>query len=242
MPLDKHNWPSVEAVKRSLQTQFRIPELPQVIAHWFEFLQRVEDTDLYTGDDLLNGIRTTDYANLLCALDGYRFVLDAKASSQNHLIWHDQRLIGAWNEHWIVLLSSNGDPYIGDLSDPVVPVYRADHGAGKWSPELFQPNLKAFIDTIRVEERVMMKVTPQSVYSVVLNGFGEQPNKTLLALKRLPDYADMTPAQLLALRTSIPIILGDQNYSEPSATRIADMLRRAGAQVELVLERQNVDR
>lgn len=137
MALTRDNWPSRTAVQASLAARFTLPPLPPPIQDWFAWCRRMGSQSLVLeapswreeGGGVLTGSGAVDAPGLLADMEGYRFILDRKASTPEHLVWSDAVDAGLWQPHWVVLQNADGDPLIGDISQPEVPVLWDWHGA-----------------------------------------------------------------------------------------------------------------
>ena len=57
---------------------------------------------------------------------------------------------GDWRREWIVLASTNADPFIADLSRSSIPILLAPHDAREWRPQLVHRSIGAFVRALRV--------------------------------------------------------------------------------------------
>lgn len=247
MTLDRDNFPNAADMTSDLSARFGPLVLPDALALWFAFAREAQDrtillddaTSAALGEEVvcLDGLRVVDAASALTAMNGYRFVLDIKASVPNRLIWQDQALIGQWREEWIVIESIHADPIIADIGREGVPILFDRHGSGRWAPAPLFDNLSEFIASLRLTTEPAHVYAAHPFYTVNIVDFGPRPQAVLLALKRLPEFRDRTPSALLDLRKQTPLTVLRDNISESLASRIARTLRESGAVVE-ILERE----
>lgn len=233
--LTRETWPSVAAVEASLAARFSLPPLPPAMHDWLAWCRAAGDRAMHLEDfGTLTGVRTVDPPSLLRAMDGYRFVLDQRASTPEALVWHDQSNGGGWQPHWVVLQNHEGDPLIGDLRDPAVPVLQAAHGMGHWAPEPMFDSLHALMAAIEVYTPLPGGDGPPTLfYTVRLADLGPQPMRVLTALKDHPDYAEFAGARLLQLRQQLPLTLLEDNVSAALKDHWAGRFEALGARVEV---------
>ncbi|ARU03568.1 hypothetical protein CCO03_01690 [Comamonas serinivorans] len=257
MPLTRDTWPSAAAVRASLMAQFTLPPLPATVHDWLAWYAALAPgQSLYLGPDpadapedddgmedaadlavgVLTGVPTVDVPSLFHALDGYRFVLDARRSTPDHLVWADVAATGPgdWQPHWLVLQNAGGDPLIADVRTPEVPIYTAPHGAGRWDAALLCASLAELMQAITVyrPERVG-DAPPAPRYTVRLVDLGPVPLRALLALKQLPAYRDWGSSRLMALKDGLPLTLVHDTVSLPLAERLVRQFEAVGARVAL---------
>lgn len=244
MTLTRDNWPSRAAVQSSLAARFKLPPLPPPIQDWFAWCRRIGDQPLvlndpdWRGGDEIGGVLTgsgaVDVPGLLAEMEGYRFILDPKASTPEQLVWSDQVDTGHWQPHWVVLQNCGGDPLIGDISQPEVPVLSDRHGGGSWSPELLYPSLRMLMERIEVElPHPRGDAPPTLFYTVLLTDLGPQPLQVLTTLKTHPDYKHLAGAMLLKLKHQLPLMLLDQNVSARMKDQLVRRFEALGARVEV---------
>jgi hypothetical protein len=136
-----------------------------------------------------------------------------------------------------VLHSAEGDPLIGDISQPEVPVLWDRHGAGKWSPKPLFPSLQALMERIVVRETdppLPRDLPPATFYTVRLTDLGPQSLQVLAALKEHPNYKDLAGANLLKLKHQLPLLLLDDSISGMQKDRLVGRFASLGAQVEVI--------
>jgi hypothetical protein len=243
MTLTRDNWPSRAAVQASLADRFALPSLPAVVEDRFAWCRGIGSRSLVLelpnwiedADGELTGQGAVDAAGLLANLEGYRFILDQKASTPEHLVWTDAVDAGHWQLHWVVLHSADGDPLIGDISQPEVPVLWDRHGAGKWSPKPLFPSLQVLMERIVVRETAPLPrdLPPATFYTVRLTELGPQSLQVLTALKEHPDYKDLAGASLLKLKHQLPLLLLDDNISVMQKDRLVRRFASLGAELEV---------
>ncbi|BEP64663.1 hypothetical protein GmRootV213_52170 (plasmid) [Variovorax sp. V213] len=243
MALTRDNWPSRAAIQASLAAQFALPPLPPPIQDWFAWCRRMGTQCLVLEDPnwrenasgVLTGSGAVDVPGLLAEMEGYRFILNQKASTPEHLVWSDAVDTGQWQAHWVVLQNAGGDPLIGDIGRPEVPVLWDWHGSGRWSPRPLFPSLQVLMERIEVYVPPPSdEVSPTVFYTVHLVDLGDQPLQVLTALKTHPHYSRLSGASLLKLKHQLPLQLMHENVS---VTRKDDLVRRfeaLGAQVKVI--------
>lgn len=103
--------------ERSLPVHVEIPELPEAMQQWFDFVHRAEDGEL-----MLCRWRER-WIDLLYVVDGLSaaHVLGAYRYAVTDGEWVD--LVGDepgdWRREWIAIASEDGVPFIADISSPV---------------------------------------------------------------------------------------------------------------------------
>lgn len=243
MALTRDNWPSRAAVQASLAARFNLPPLPPPIQEWFAWCGRMkaqtlmlEEAEWRDGDgEVLTGSGAVDVPGLLAEMEGYRFILDQQASTPGHLVWSDAADTGDWQPHWVVLQNAGGDPLIGDISRPEVPVLWDWHGQGHWSPQPLYPSLQMLMDRIEVytPPPAPTGVSPTVFYTVHLTDLGDQPLKVLTALKAHASYSHLAGANLLKLKHQLPLKLLDDNISESWKDELVCRFEALGARVQV---------
>lgn len=102
--------------ERSLPVHVEIPELPEAMQQWFDFVHRAEDGEL-----MLCRWRER-WIDLLYVVDGLSaaHVLGAYRYAVTDGEWVD--LVGDepgdWRREWIAIASEDGVPFIADISQP----------------------------------------------------------------------------------------------------------------------------
>ncbi|RYH57508.1 MAG: hypothetical protein EON54_11790 [Alcaligenaceae bacterium] len=241
MALTPDNWPHPADIQASLAAQFTLPPLPPPIQEWFAWCRSMAAHSLaLDGADWregsyseLIGPGAVDVPGLLASMEGYRFILDRQASTPKHLVWRDAVESGEWQPHWVVLQNANGDPLIGDISQPEVPVLWDLHGSGRWSPEPLFSSLRMLMERIKVDAPVLSaEVSTETLfYTVQLTDLGPQPLQVLTALKAHPDYRHLAGASLLNLKHRLPLPLLAGNISSASKDAWVRRLEALGARV-----------
>lgn len=244
MALTRDNWPGRPAIQASLTAQFTLPPLPPPIQEWFAWCRRVEaqslmldETDWRDGwRGELTGSGAFDEPGLMAQMEGYRFILDQAASTPEHLVWSDAVAKGQWQPHWVVLHTADGDPLIGDISKPEVPVLWDWHGSGRWSPQQLFPNLRMLMERIEVDVPVLPDGIASTVpfYTVHLTDLGTQPLQVLTALKELSNYRHLAGAALLKLKHQLPLELLADNPSVAAKDYLVQRFEALGARVTVV--------
>ena len=244
MALTRDNWPSRAAIQASLAARFTLPPLPPPIQDWFAWCRlmgtqtlALEDPNWREGSGgVLTGRGAVDAPGLLAEMEGYRFILDQKASTPEHLVWSDAVAAGLWQPHWVVLQNADGDPLIGDISRPEVPVLWDWHGSGRWSPQPLFPNLQMLMERIEVyaPPSPPIGISPTVFYTVHLTALGDEPLRVLTALKAHPDYSHLAGASLLKLKHQLPLPLLHENVSVALKDRLVRRFEALGAQVRVI--------
>ena len=204
---------------------FRLPPLPRELDAWFSFVRSLpDDIELRHAGRTLDGLGVVDESSALAAQAGYRFVL-------NDDEWADAAARGAWRPEWIVLDSTDADPFIADISRPGIPILEDVHGEGRWNPSPAAPTLADFIGSL---ERRRLDDTGADValdWEVWALDFGPEPLRTLLAMSTAPLFPDWTRADLLRLRASAPVLLRS-GLTERLAAGCVAFGTRHGARLE----------
>ncbi|CAN7697244.1 hypothetical protein [Variovorax paradoxus] len=244
MALTRDNWPSRTTVQASLAARFTLPPLPPPIQDWFAWCRRMGSQSLVLeapswredGGGVLTGSGAVDAPGLLADMEGYRFILDRKASTPEHLVWSDAVDAGLWQPHWVVLQNADGDPLIGDISQPEVPVLWDWHGSGRWSPRPLFPNLQMLMARIQVHVPPSLPGdhVPVVFHTVHLTDLGNEPLRVLTALKAHPDYKHLAGASLLKLKHQLPLPLLDDSVSVARKDDLVHRFEALGARVTVV--------
>ena len=244
MALTPNNWPNRAAIQTSLAAQFELPPLPPPMQDWFAWCRSMGTQSLVLEEACwregwrgeLTGAGAVDVPGLLAAMEGYRFILDQQASTPERLVWSDAVETGEWQPHWVVLQNADGDPLIGDISQPEVPVLWDWHGSGRWSPQPLFPNLRMLMERIEVDAPVPPDDVPSTVlfYTVHLTDLGAQPLQVLTALKEHPDYRHLAGASLLKLKHQLPLPLLVDNVSDAAKDSLVRRFEALGARVAVV--------
>ncbi|MDM0039657.1 hypothetical protein QTH89_24665 [Variovorax sp. J22G21] len=244
MALTRDNWPSRTAVRTSLAAQFALPPLPPPIQDWFAWCRRMgteslvlEEPNWRDGESgVLTGWGAVDVPGLLAEMEGYRFILNQKASTPEHLVWSDAVDTGKWQTHWVVLQNADGDPLIGDIGRPEVPVLWDRHGSGRWSPQPLFPSLQMLMERIEVYVPPSLPGDdlPTVFYTVHLTDLGEEPLRVLAALKAHPHYNHLAGASLLKLKHQLPLQLLDDSPSVARKDSLVCRFEALGARVKVV--------
>jgi hypothetical protein len=243
MALTRADWPSRAVVRTSLAARFALPPLPPPIQDWFAWCRDMGTQPLVLNEPSwgegssrrLTGSGAVDVPGLLAEMEGYRFILDPKASTREQLVWRDAVETGDWQPHWVVLQNADGDPLIGDIRQPEVPVLWDWHGSGHWSPQPLFPELRMLMERIEVDTPTPPRDLPPTVfYSVHLVDLGAQPLQVLTALKTHPDYKHLSGASLLKLKHRLPLPLLVDNLSATAKDALVRRFRALGAQVTVV--------
>ena len=244
MALTPDNWPSPADIQASLAAQFALPPLPPPMQDWFAWCRSMGTQPLVLDEadwregwrGELTGAGAVDVPGLLAAMEGYRFILDQEASTPEHLVWSDAVETGEWQPHWVVLQNADGDPLIGDISQPEVPVLWDWHGSGRWSPQPLFPNLRVLMGRIEIDAPVPRDDVPSKVlfYTVHLTDLGAQPLQVLTALKAHPDYRHLAGASLLKLKHRLPLPLLVDNVSNAAKDYLVRHFEALGARVAVV--------
>jgi len=248
MALTHDNWPGRDVIQASLAARFSLPPLPVPIQDWFAWCHRMGARSLELKDPNwregsrgdLTGRGAVDVPGLLAEMEGYRFILDQKASTPEHPVWHDAVDTGLWQPHWVVLQNAEGDPLIGDISQPEVPVLWDWHGSGGWSPKPLFPDLRTLMARIQVHKPPpprKAKVSRTVFWTVQLVDLGDQPLQVLTALKAHQDYKHLAGASLLKLKHQLPLPLLVDNVSAEAKDYWARHFEGLGARVEVVERR-----
>ena len=244
MALTPDNWPHPADIQASLAAQFTLPPLPPPMQEWFAWCRSIgahslflDESDWREGSHSeLTGSGAVDVPGLLASMEGYRFILDQQASTPTHLVWSDAVESGEWQRHWVVLQNANGDPLIGDISQPEVPVLWDWHGNGRWSPQPLFSNLRMLMERIEINAPNLAEEVSSEVfsYTVHLTDLGPQPLQVLTALKAHPDYRHLTGASLLKLKRQLPLALLVDNVSSAAKESWVHRFEALGAQVAVV--------
>ena len=244
MALTRDNWPHPVDIQASLAAQFALPPLPPPIQEWFAWCRSMathsialDELDWREGSHSeLTGPGAVDVPGLLACMEGYRFILDRQASTLNRLVWNDAVESGEWQPHWVVLQDANGDPLIGDVSRPEVPVLWDWHGSGRWAPRPLFPNLRMLMERIRIDAPVLAEeVSSRTLfYTVHLTDLGAQPLQVLMALKAHTDYRHLAGASLMNLRHQLPLPLLADNISSAAKDTWVRRFEALGARVAVV--------
>jgi hypothetical protein len=238
MVLDDNYWRTFDRAEANMSffDQCKIPAIPNQLDLWFDFSRATAGMDLYLGDRHLDISNVIDPMSMMQALDGYRFVLDRSLSSPDQLIWQDKAENNEWNQNWIVLCSTNADPIIADISQNLIPISQAWHGAGIWSPELLFASITELIEHIRVEKKPEQLTKPILRYTVIITNFGITPKQVLLALKKMPEFGSLSSKDLLKFRPQLPLTLLKDSLSKTVVDQVSKKLRSCGATVEIITE------
>ena len=243
MALTPDNWPSRTAVQTSLAAQFALPPLPPPIHDWFAWCRRMGTQSLVLehpgwredSGGVLTGAGAVDVPGLLAEMQGYRFILDQEASTPAHLVWRDAVDAGQWQPHWVVLQNADGDPLIGDISRPEVPVLWDWHGSGRWSPQPLFASLQMLMERIEVDAPLPPGELSSTVfYTVHLTDLGDEPLQVLTALKAHPDYSRLAGASLLKLKHQLPLPLLVDNVSAAQKDYLVRRFEALGARVKVI--------
>jgi len=244
MALTRENWPSRAVVQTSLAAQFALPPLPPPMQDWFAWCRSMGTQSLVLDEadwregwrGELTGAGAVDVPGLLAEMEGYRFILDQEASTPEHLVWSDAVQTGEWQPHWVVLQNANGDPLIGDISQPEEPVLWDYHGSGSWSPQPLFPNLRMLMERIEIDAPVPSDDVPSKIlfYTVHLADLGLQPLQVLTALKTHSDYKHLAGASLLKLKHQLPLPLLVDNISDSAKDYLVHRFEALGARVTVV--------
>ena len=181
--------------------------------------------------------RATDTAGLWSQTGEYRFGLDLKASTPGDLRWIDGAVADGWSPHWLVLTHGlDGDPLIGDMSRPEVPVL------WKWHDEPHRAARPLFASL----EELMAHVQPKAAkaplvpletrsstifYTVRLLELGHDPARVMLALRKI--FTTLSVQELLKLKTRLPLTLLDDSVSVLQKDRLVQHFGALGARVEV---------
>jgi len=243
MALTRDNWPGRAVIQTSLAARFALPPLPPPIQDWFAWCRRMGTQSLVLDEPswregssgVLTGRGAVDVPGLLAEMEGYRFILDQKASTPEHLVWSDAVDTGLWQSHWVVLQNADGDPLIGDIGQPEVPVLWAWHGSGRWSPQPLFPSLRMLMERIEVYTPPPPDDVPPTVfYSAHLVDLGDQPLQVLTALKAHPHYSQLAGAGLLKLKHQLPLPLLVDSVSATQKDYLVRRFEALGARVKVV--------
>ncbi|TWD76027.1 hypothetical protein FB547_11498 [Variovorax beijingensis] len=243
MALTRDNWPDRAAVQASLAARFTLPPLPAPVQDWFAWCRRMGTQSLVLkqpgwredSEGVLTGSGAVDVPSLMAEMEGYRFILNQKASTPEHLVWSDAVDAGQWQAHWVVLQNADGDPLIGDISQPEVPVLWDWHGSGRWSPQPLFPNLQMLMERIEVHAPPSLPSddSPTVFRTVHLTDLGSEPLRVLTALKSHPHYRHLAGASLLKLKHQLPLKLLDDSVSLALKDDLVHRFEALGARVEV---------
>ncbi|RYH50065.1 MAG: hypothetical protein EON54_15800 [Alcaligenaceae bacterium] len=244
MALTPDDWPHPADIQASLAAQFALPPLPPAMQEWFAWCRSMGTHSLWLNEadwregcqTELTGAGAVDVPGLLASMEGYRFILDRQASTPTHLVWSDAVESGEWQPQWVVLQNANGDPLIGDISQPDVPVLWDWHGNGRWSPQPLFPALRMLMERIEPSaQNLAEEVSSGGVsYTVHLTDLGPQPLQVLTALKAHPDYRHLAGASLLKLKHQLPLPLLVDNVSSAAKESWVHRFETLGAEVAVV--------
>ncbi|RYH30936.1 MAG: hypothetical protein EON54_21560, partial [Alcaligenaceae bacterium] len=135
-----------------------------------------------------------------------------------------------------VLQNANGDPLIGDISRPEVPVLWDWHGSGRWAPQPLFANLRMLMERIEIDAPVLAEeVSSRTLfYTVHLTDLGPKPLQVLTALKTHPDYRHLAGTSLLNLKHRLPLPLLADNISSAAKDTWVRRFEALGARVAVV--------
>lgn len=88
---------------------------------------------------------------------------------------------GAWEASWVALARDFlCDPIFTDTNLPMLPVFTAVHGAGKWTPRQIAPSFSAFADVMRAA--LTLARGRESPVALRSNPIGEEERQAFRAI------------------------------------------------------------